>query len=39
MLVATNKTRDKLSGGYKVTNTEDGATGKLSNNPGKEPIP
>lgn len=39
MLVARNKTRDALSAAYKLTNTEDGATGKLSNDIDKEPIP
>ncbi len=28
-----------MSGGYKLTATEDGATGKLSNDVDKEPIP
>lgn len=39
LLVARNKTRDALSAAYKLTNTEDGATGKLSNDIDKEPIP
>lgn len=39
LIMAKNKTRDAMSAGYKVINTEDGATGKLSNNPVKEPIP
>ncbi len=39
LLVAKNKTRDALSAGYKCINTEDGPTGKLSNDAWKEPIP
>ncbi|MFZ2151366.1 MAG: hypothetical protein WAZ12_01240 [Candidatus Absconditicoccaceae bacterium] len=39
LLVARNKTRDALSAAYKLTDTEDGATGKLSNDIDKEPIP
>lgn len=39
LLVARNKTRDALSAAYKLTNTEDWATGKLSNDIDKEPIP
>lgn len=39
LLVARNKTRDALSAGYKLINTEDGPTGKLSNDEWKEPIP
>ncbi len=39
LLVARNKTRDALSAGYKLINTEDWATGKLSNDIDKEPIP
>ena len=39
LLIATKKTRDSVSAGYKVTNTEDWATGKRSDDPGKEPIP
>jgi len=38
-LVARNKTRDALSAAYKLTNTENWATGKLSNDIDKEPIP
>lgn len=39
LLVAKEKTRDALSAGYKLTQTGWGPTGKLSNDPGKEPIP
>ncbi len=39
LLVARNKTRDALSAAYKLTDTEDWATGKLSNDIDKEPIP
>ena len=39
LLVARNKTRDALSAAYKLTNTQDWATGKLSNDIDKEPIP
>ncbi|MCF7835117.1 hypothetical protein K9M48_03615 [Candidatus Gracilibacteria bacterium] len=39
LLVARNKTRDALSAAYKLTNIESGATGKLSNDIDKEPIP
>ena len=39
LLVARNKTRDALSAGYKLINTEDWATWKLSNDIDKEPIP
>lgn len=39
LLVARNKTRDAISGGYKLTKTEDGPTGKLSNDIDKEPTP
>ena len=39
LLVARNKTRDALSAAYKLTNTEAWATGKLSNDIDKEPIP
>jgi hypothetical protein len=37
--VARNKTRDALSAAYKLTQTEDGPTGKLSNDIDKEPTP
>lgn len=39
LLVARNKTRDALSAAYKLTQTEDGPTGKLSNDVDKEPTP
>lgn len=39
LLIAREKTRDKVSGGYKLTNTESWATGKLSNDIDKIPIP
>lgn len=39
LLVARNKTRDALSAAYKLTETEDGPTGKLSNDIDKEPVP
>ncbi len=39
LLVARNKTRDALSAAYKLTETEDGPTGKLSNDVDKEPTP
>ncbi|MCX6824448.1 MAG: hypothetical protein NT085_04975 [candidate division SR1 bacterium] len=39
LLVARNKTRDALSAAYKLTQTEDGPTGKLSNDIDKEPTP
>ena len=39
LLVARNKTRDALSAAYKLTDTEGWATGKLSNDIDKEPIP
>ena len=39
LLVARNKTRDALSAGYKLTETENGPTGKLSNDIDKKPIP
>ncbi|MFA6255719.1 MAG: hypothetical protein WC606_00920 [Candidatus Absconditabacterales bacterium] len=39
LLVARNKTRDALSAAYKLTNTENGPTGKLSNDVDKEPTP
>ena len=38
-LIANNKTRDALSAAYKLTNTENGPTGKLSNDRAKETIP
>ena len=38
-LIANNKTRDALSAAYKLTNTEDGPTWKLSNDRAKETIP
>ncbi len=38
-MVARNKTRDALSAAYKLTETEDGPTGKLSNDVDKEPTP
>lgn len=39
LLVARNKTRDALSAAYKLTQTEDWPTGKLSNDIDKEPTP
>jgi nicotinic acid phosphoribosyltransferase len=39
LLVARNKTRDALSAAYKLTHTEDGPTGKISNDVDKEPTP
>jgi hypothetical protein len=39
LLVARNKTRDALSAAYKLTDIEAWATGKLSNDIDKEPIP
>ncbi|HBB04355.1 TPA: hypothetical protein DCZ39_05705 [Patescibacteria group bacterium] len=39
LLVARSKTRDAVSAGYKLTHTEDGPTGKLSNDIDKEPTP
>jgi nicotinic acid phosphoribosyltransferase len=39
LLVARNKTRDALSAAYKLTNTENWPTGKLSNDVDKEPTP
>ncbi len=39
LLVAKEKTRDKLSVGYKVTETEEGAVMKLSNDELKESVP
>lgn len=39
MLVTRNKTRDAVSAGYKLINTEDWATWKKSDDPDKEPIP
>ncbi|MFB0964325.1 MAG: hypothetical protein QMC36_01250, partial [Patescibacteria group bacterium] len=38
-LVATKKTRDALSAAFKLTETEDGVTGKLSADAGKVAIP
>ena len=38
-LIANNKTRDALSAAYKLTNTENGPTWKLSNDRAKETIP
>ena len=38
-LIANNKTRDALSAAYKLTNTENGPTWKLSNDMWKETIP
>jgi nicotinic acid phosphoribosyltransferase len=38
-LIANNKTRDAVSAAYKLTNTENWPTGKLSNDRGKESIP
>ncbi len=39
LLVAKEKTRDAMSAWFKAINTEEGPTGKLSNDIGKEPIP
>ncbi len=39
LLVAKEKTRDQLSGWYKLTHASRWPTGKLSNDAGKEPIP
>lgn len=39
ILVAKNKLRDTVSAAYKLTDREDGATGKLSNDIGKQAIP
>lgn len=39
LLVAKDKTRDSVSAAYKLTNTEEGPTGKLSDDIGKESIP
>lgn len=39
LLVAKNKLRDAVSAAFKLTETEDGPTGKLSNSPGKEVTP
>jgi nicotinic acid phosphoribosyltransferase len=38
-LVTNNKTRDEMSAAYKLTNTENGPTWKLSNDRWKESIP
>lgn len=39
LLVAKEKTRDKLSVGYKLTETEEGAVMKFSSDAGKESTP
>ena len=39
LLVAKNKLRDAVSAAFKLTQTEDGPTGKLSNDAGKGVIP
>lgn len=39
LLVSRDKTRDVVSAGYKLTMADGRATGKLSNDPGKEAIP
>lgn len=39
LLVATKKTRDALSAAFKLTETEEGVTGKLSADEAKEAIP
>lgn len=39
LLVARNKLRDTVSAAFKLTQTEDGPTGKLSNDVGKNVIP
>ena len=39
LLVATKKTRDALSAAFKLTETEDGVTGKLSADAGKVAVP
>lgn len=39
LLVARNKLRDTVSAAFKLTQTEDGPTGKLSNDIGKNVIP
>ena len=39
LMIAKNKTRDAVSGAYKLTNTENFATGKFSSDDGKIAIP
>ena len=39
LLISKDKTRDSVSAAYKLTNTEEGPTGKLSNDIGKESTP
>jgi nicotinic acid phosphoribosyltransferase len=39
LLVAKDKTRDSVSAAYKLTNTTNGPTGKLSDDIDKEPVP
>jgi nicotinic acid phosphoribosyltransferase len=39
LLVSRDKTRDAVSAGYKLTMADGRATGKLSNDPGKEATP
>lgn len=39
LIVAKNKLRDTVSAAYKLTETEEGVTGKLSNDAGKEVTP